>query len=148
MKRTLAVAVLAAGLVVGVVPAQAGVRLGHVLIESDVAYVHGGSDNGPLGQAQAVCLNATSPANCPAGATLYGFAGSGWTADLSTIPHASGSGRRHRRREPSVRAGAVLLLEADPNPRTSDFREDLRFRGRLRGAQRERDGCRQRREHD
>ena len=38
-----------------------------------------------LGNAQNVCLNATSPSTCPAGATVYGFAGSAWTADLSSI---------------------------------------------------------------
>jgi hypothetical protein len=41
-----------------------------------------------LGFAQAVCLNASAPTNCPAGATLYGFVGTGWTADLSSIPGA------------------------------------------------------------
>ena len=41
-----------------------------------------------LGFAQPVCLNASAPANCPAGATLYGFADPGWTADLSSIPGA------------------------------------------------------------
>jgi hypothetical protein len=41
-----------------------------------------------LGFAQPVCLNTAAPANCPAGATLYGFAGTGWAADLSSIPGA------------------------------------------------------------
>jgi hypothetical protein len=40
-----------------------------------------------LGVAQPVCLNATSPPNCPAGAVLYGF-GAGWGPSLSTIPGA------------------------------------------------------------
>jgi len=41
-----------------------------------------------LGFAQTVCLNASAPANCPGGATLYGYAGTGWTAGLSSIPGA------------------------------------------------------------
>jgi hypothetical protein len=40
-----------------------------------------------LGNAQPVCLNASSPPSCPAGAVLYGF-GSGWGLDLSSTPGA------------------------------------------------------------
>ena len=40
-----------------------------------------------LGYAEAVCLNAVSPTNCPPGAVLYGF-GDSWFADLSSIPGA------------------------------------------------------------
>jgi hypothetical protein len=42
-----------------------------------------------LGNAQNVCLNESYPANCPDGATLYGYGGSGWLADLSSIPGAT-----------------------------------------------------------
>ena len=41
-----------------------------------------------LGKAQRVCLNAAAPSPCPADATLYGYAGTGWTANLSAIPDA------------------------------------------------------------
>jgi hypothetical protein len=40
------------------------------------------------GAAQAVCLNASSPGSCPAGATLYGWPGAGWGADLAPIAGA------------------------------------------------------------
>ena len=46
------------------------------------------SSNTPIGNAQAVCLNAGSPAGCPSGATLWGYGGSGWGANLSSIPGA------------------------------------------------------------
>lgn len=42
----------------------------------------------PYGKAQMVCLNQLAPASCPAGATLYGYAGEGWSADLTSIPGA------------------------------------------------------------
>jgi len=46
------------------------------------------SSNTALGAAQAVCLNASSPTNCPSGATLWGYSGSGWGSNLSSIPGA------------------------------------------------------------
>ena len=36
----------------------------------------------PLGTAQNVCLNATSPSNCPADATLYDYSFNSWTANI------------------------------------------------------------------
>jgi hypothetical protein len=47
------------------------------------------SSNTSLGPAQAVCLNSSFPASCPSGATLYGYGGSGWGANLSSIPGAA-----------------------------------------------------------
>jgi hypothetical protein len=41
-----------------------------------------------LGPAQPVCLNASAPPNCPAGALLYGVAGVAWSQSLATIPGA------------------------------------------------------------
>lgn len=41
------------------------------------------------GSAQTVCLNGVSPSSCPQGATLYGYAGSAWPADLGPIPGAA-----------------------------------------------------------
>lgn len=49
--------------------------------------VRDAGDN-PLGLAQAVCLNASSPSPCPSGATQYGFTGSGWGANLAAVPGA------------------------------------------------------------
>ena len=47
------------------------------------------SDPSWLPASQNVCLNATSPNPCPAGATLYGYPFSGWGANLSSIPGAT-----------------------------------------------------------
>jgi hypothetical protein len=47
------------------------------------------SDPSWLPASQNVCLNASSPSPCPAGATLYDYAGSGWGANLSAIPGAT-----------------------------------------------------------
>jgi hypothetical protein len=88
MKRILAIAVVAAALVVGVMPAQAHVRTQTYASNATWHTYTGTPPAGGIGHAQTVCLNATAPANCPTGATLYGFGGTGWAAPLSTIPHA------------------------------------------------------------
>jgi hypothetical protein len=89
MKRILAMAVLATVLVVGVQPALADhVKTSRYASNTTWPVFTGVPPAGPVGHAQTVCLDATAPANCPAGATLYGHPGGGWAADLSTIPHA------------------------------------------------------------
>ena len=42
-----------------------------------------------LGDAEKVCLNASSPTPCPAGAIVYGFPYNGWFANLSSVPGAT-----------------------------------------------------------
>ncbi len=41
-----------------------------------------------LGAARTVCLNATSPPNCPIGALNYGFGAAAWSFSLAAIPGA------------------------------------------------------------
>jgi PEP-CTERM motif len=60
-----------------------------VTFVSDTTWNVTSSSNTSLGFAQTVCLNSTSPASCPFGATLYGYPGSGWGANLSSIPGAA-----------------------------------------------------------
>lgn len=55
--------------------------------DTAIADPNGGGPT-PYGKAQMVCLNQQSPASCPEGATRYDYAGSGWSADLSSIPGA------------------------------------------------------------
>lgn len=69
-----------------VVPLDVGAET--ISFASDSSWqVRDATDNS-LGAAQAVCLNASAPSPCPAGATLYGFAGGGWNANLAAIPGA------------------------------------------------------------
>jgi len=42
-----------------------------------------------VGTAQNVCLNDSWPADCPSGATVYGYCCPGWIADLSSVPGAT-----------------------------------------------------------
>lgn len=59
-------------------------------IVSDTSWTVYDADGNRLDDpAQNVCLNATAPSNCPAGATLYGYPFQGWTANLSSIPGAT-----------------------------------------------------------
>ena len=41
-----------------------------------------------VGNAQPVCLNSASPANCPSNAVIYAAPFTGWNADLSSIQNA------------------------------------------------------------
>ncbi len=88
MKRIAALAVLATALVVGVQSAQATVRTQSYSSNATWRTFTGVPPAGGIGHAQTVCLNATAPVNCPAGATLYGFGATAWSAPLSSIPHA------------------------------------------------------------
>ena len=47
------------------------------------------ASNTPIGNAQNVCLNGSSPSPCPAGATLWGYPGGGWGQSLAAIPGAT-----------------------------------------------------------
>lgn len=58
-------------------------------IVSDTTWTVSDTNGNYLGNAQNVCLNAMAPSNCPAGATPYGYALVGWTANLSSIPGAT-----------------------------------------------------------
>jgi hypothetical protein len=58
-------------------------------IVSDTTWTVSDSNGTDLGNAQNVCLNATTPSNCPPGAMPYGYTLGGWTADLSSIPGAT-----------------------------------------------------------
>jgi hypothetical protein len=61
-------------------------------IVSDTTWTVADKNGNPEGFAQAVCLNAGSPSNCPTTAvpppTLFGYPYAAWTADLSSIPGA------------------------------------------------------------
>src|SRR5215469_3901244 len=70
-----------------------GARAVDVNILSDSTWSVFDANMTPLGNAQNVCLNPTTPANCsvattPPPPTLYGYPLVGWTADLSSIPGA------------------------------------------------------------
>ena len=55
---------------------------------SDTSWAVTNGSNVNVGSAQAVCLNSSAPGNCPAGATLYGWAGGGWGTNIAAIPGA------------------------------------------------------------
>jgi hypothetical protein len=92
MKRIRTFVVLAATLaLVGSQQAQAQTQTITLVSDTSWEVFNGDPASGPatsLGFAQKVCLNASAPANCPAGATLYGHGGGGWLANLSSIPGA------------------------------------------------------------
>jgi len=87
---------MACALVVSLAPVlptvahASGVRTSFVSDSSWSVYRGGPPGLGALvGPAQAVCLNGLFPTSCPAGATLYGYPGFGWGADLASIPGAA-----------------------------------------------------------
>lgn len=80
----------AAALALAVAPSGAlGTTTSVITYVSDTSWTAGDAD-GAVGPdlsatlpaaAQEVCLNDTYPSNCPAGATVYGYAGGGWGAN-------------------------------------------------------------------
>jgi hypothetical protein len=97
MMRTRIFVILAASLaLLGFQQAQAQAQADTITLVSDTTWEVFNADPalGPatsLGFAQTVCLHTAptpAPANCPPGATVYGFGGAGWEADLSSIPGA------------------------------------------------------------
>ena len=87
MKHIVVVAVVL-GLAVLAVPIPTGAQ--QLVVSNTTWTVTAISSNGlpkALGNAEAVCLNAGSPTNCPSGAVLYGSPDA-WFANLSSIPGA------------------------------------------------------------
>ncbi len=64
------------------------VQAGTITFGSNNQWSVSDSSNVSLGSAEYVALNASMPAVQPPGAIQYGVFGSGWSADLSTIPGA------------------------------------------------------------
>jgi hypothetical protein len=72
-----------------VVALPAVVKAVPVNIVSDKTWTVSDSKGNYLSNAQNVCLNATAPSNCPAGAASYGYPLLGWTVNLSSMPGAT-----------------------------------------------------------
>jgi len=80
--------ILATLLLTSVLPVD--VKAVSINIVSDTSWTVSDANGDPLpSNAQNVCLNATTPSNCPTGATLYGYTRVGWIANLSSIPGAT-----------------------------------------------------------
>jgi PEP-CTERM motif len=73
------------GAYLGIAPDLQG---GTVTFRSNKQWSVLSSSNVPVGNAEYVALNASMPIVQPTGAVQYGVFGSGWSADLSTIPGA------------------------------------------------------------
>ncbi|MBN3894128.1 MAG: PEP-CTERM sorting domain-containing protein [Nostoc sp. NOS(2021)] len=69
--------------------AMSAAKAASISFASDTSWSVTDASAVPQGNAQYVCLNSSSPLNCPIGATSYSFAGNGWSADLSSIPGAN-----------------------------------------------------------
>lgn len=78
---------LGASLLAALLP-QVAQAIGTTIV-SDRTWTVTDVNGNDVGTAQNVCLSAASPANCPAGATLYGFQAPLWTANFSATPGAT-----------------------------------------------------------
>jgi hypothetical protein len=76
-------------MLVATLMAPAAAQAGTITFVSDTSWTTTNSANVNIGNSQLVCLNAASPSPCPAGATQYGYAGSGWGTNISSIPGAA-----------------------------------------------------------
>jgi hypothetical protein len=88
MKRIVVVAIVL-GLAVLAAPVPTGAQTNLIVVSDTTWTVRAISKTLPtvVGRAEAVCLNAVAPRNCPPDAVLYGGAAD-WFADLSSIPGA------------------------------------------------------------
>jgi hypothetical protein len=82
----LAAAVSTAMIIFGTVSAAKASSLGFA---SDNSWGVTDAEAVSQGNAQYVCLNSSSPLNCPFGATSYSYVGDAWSADLSSIAGAN-----------------------------------------------------------
>src|SRR4051794_6952812 len=82
-KRSLCLGVIYFSLVVSTPGADT------ITFVSDTTWDVRDASNHPVGQAQRVGLNPTIPPTSPPGTTDYVFGGTGWPADLSSIPEAT-----------------------------------------------------------
>ena len=88
MKRIVVVAIVL-GLAVLAAPVPTGAQTNLIVVSDTTWTVRAISNTLPtgVGRAEAVCVNAVVPPNCPPDAVLYGAAAD-WFADLSSIPGA------------------------------------------------------------
>lgn len=70
-------------------PAPVAAQTSSVSFSSGPGWTAADSGGTPIGNAQNVCLNASAPSPCPAGATLWGYGGSGWGQSLAAIAGAT-----------------------------------------------------------
>jgi hypothetical protein len=72
-------------LIAGWIPASIAATQNFI---SDTTWAVTDAASNPLGQAQFVCISPGQPPSCPAGATFFTASGTGWSANISSIPGA------------------------------------------------------------